>query len=115
MVTADSVSMISEAAATGNPVHILDLDGGNAKFARFHAAMQAAGITRPFSGRIESWCYPIPDDTAPAGAPLRELVLRRLGAGQLDSVETRPRPLYRGPGTPPPPLPSPPPPPPTPR
>src|ERR1700720_3738701 len=52
MVTADSVSMISEAAATGNPVHILDLDGGNAKFARFHVAMQAAGITRPFSARI---------------------------------------------------------------
>ena len=78
MVTADSVSMISEAAATGNPVHILDLDGGNAKFARFHAAMQAAGITRPFSDRIESWRYPIPDDTARAGAALRELVLRRL-------------------------------------
>lgn len=78
MVTADSVSMVSEAAATGNPVHVLDLDGGNAKFARFHAAMRAAGITRPFSGRIESWCYPIPDDTARAGAALRELVLRRL-------------------------------------
>jgi hypothetical protein len=78
IVTADSVSMISEASATGNPVHILDLDGGNAKFARFHAAMQAAGITRPFSGRIESWRYPIPDDTARAGAALRELVLRRL-------------------------------------
>ena len=98
MVTADSVSMISEAAATGNPVHILDLDGGNAKFARFHAAMQAAGITRPFSGRIESWCYPIPDDTARAGAALRELVLRRLGAGHLDSVEARSRPLNRGAG-----------------
>jgi uncharacterized protein len=82
MVTADSVSMISEAAATGNPVYILDLDGGNAKFARFHAAMQAAGITRPFTGRIESWRYPIPDDTARAGAALRELVLRRLGIAE---------------------------------
>jgi len=96
MVTADSVSMISEAAATGNPVHILDLDGGNAKFARFHAAMQAAGITRPFTGRIESWCYPVPDDTARAGAALRELVLRRLGARHLDSVEDGLRPLNRG-------------------
>jgi uncharacterized protein len=77
-VTADSVSMISEAAATGKPVHILSLDGGNAKFARFHAAMQAAGITRPFAGSIESWSYPIPDDTARAGAALRALVLSRL-------------------------------------
>ena len=82
MVTADSVSMISEAAATGNPVHILDLDGGNAKFARFHVAMQAAGITRPFSGRIESWRYTIPDDTARAGAALRELVLKKLGIAE---------------------------------
>jgi len=78
LVTADSVSMISEAAATGKPVHILSLDGGNSKFARFHAAMQAAGITRPFAGSIESWSYPIPDDTARAGAALRTLVLSRL-------------------------------------
>jgi uncharacterized protein len=78
LVTADSVSMISEAAATGKPVHILDLDGGNAKFTRFHAAMRAAGITRPFRGRIEAWTYPVPDDTARAGAALRALVSRRL-------------------------------------
>ncbi len=78
LVTADSVSMISEAAATGKPVHILELDGGNAKFARFHAAMRQAGITRPFAGRIESWSYPIPDDTRRAGAALRALVMTRL-------------------------------------
>ena len=40
LVTADSVSMISEAAATGKPVHILELDGSNRKFARFHEAMR---------------------------------------------------------------------------
>jgi mitochondrial fission protein ELM1 len=78
LVTADSVSMISEAAATGKPVHILGLDGGNAKFSRFHAAMQAAGVTRPFVGRIESWSYPILDDTARAGAALRTLLLSRI-------------------------------------
>jgi uncharacterized protein len=78
LVTADSVSMVSEAAATGKPVHILGLDGGNAKFSRFHAAMQAAGVTRPFIGRIESWSYRVPDDTARAGAALRTLVLNRI-------------------------------------
>jgi len=77
LVTADSVSMISEAAATGKPVHVLDLDGGNAKFARFHQIMQNAGITRRFAGRIEEWSYPVPDDTARAGAALRALVLSR--------------------------------------
>jgi uncharacterized protein len=82
LVTADSVSMISEAAATGKPVHILDLDGGNAKFARFHQLMRQAGITRPFAGHIESWSYPIPDDTARAGATLRALILGRLDPRQ---------------------------------
>jgi mitochondrial fission protein ELM1 len=77
LVTADSVSMISEAAATGKPVHVLGLDGGSAKLARFHEAMQEAGITRPFSGSIESWSYAVPDDTARAGAALRALAMSR--------------------------------------
>ena len=76
-MTADSISMISEAAATGKPVHILGLDGGNAKLAHFHEAMQKAGVTRPFSGRIETWSYPVPDDTARAGVALRALALSR--------------------------------------
>jgi hypothetical protein len=77
LATADSVSMISEAAATGKPVHILALPGGSAKFDRFHQLMQQAGITRPFAGQIESWSYSIPDDTARVGAALRALVLSR--------------------------------------
>jgi uncharacterized protein len=82
LVTADSVSMISEAAATGKPVHILELAGGNDKFARFHAMMRRAGITRPFAGQIEAWSYAVPDDTARAGATLRALLLRRAGMEQ---------------------------------
>ena len=72
LVTADSVSMISEAAATGKPVHIIALKGGDAKFARFHAAMREAGITRPFAGEIEGWTYMPPDDNLRAAAALRE-------------------------------------------
>jgi mitochondrial fission protein ELM1 len=79
LVTADSVSMVSEAAATGKPVHIAELAGGDAKFARFHAAMRAAGITRPFAGRIESWSYVPPDDTERAGLRLRDAVLAHIG------------------------------------
>jgi uncharacterized protein len=82
LVTADSVSMISEAAATGQPVHILDLPGGDAKFARFHDAMRHAGITRPFTGQIERWSYRPPDDTARAGAALRAIVTARLASRQ---------------------------------
>ncbi|HEX2152137.1 MAG TPA: mitochondrial fission ELM1 family protein [Stellaceae bacterium] len=77
IVTADSVSMVSEAAATGKPVHVVDLPGGDAKFARFHEAMRQAGITRKFAGDIEHWSYRPPDDTARAGAALRDLVAAR--------------------------------------
>ena len=82
LVTADSVSMISEAAATGKPVHIVELGGGDAKFARFHAGMREAGITRPFAGRIESWSYAPPDDTERAGMLLRDAVLAHIGQRQ---------------------------------
>lgn len=71
IVTADSVSMISEAAATGKPVHIVELEGGSRKFARFQDVLRGAGITRPFAGTIESWTYPPLDDTARAAAEIR--------------------------------------------
>jgi mitochondrial fission protein ELM1 len=60
--------MVSEAASTGKPVYIAELEGGSAKFARFHAAMRKAGIARPFAGTIERWSYASPDDTARAAA-----------------------------------------------
>jgi len=78
VVTADSVSMVSEAAATGKPVHVVDLDGGSAKFARFHQAMREAGITRPFTGTIESWRYAPLDDTERAAAEIRRRLALRL-------------------------------------
>jgi mitochondrial fission protein ELM1 len=71
IVTADSVSMVSEAAATGKPVYIVELEGGSRKFARFHQAMRDAGITRPFAGAIEDWRYTPPDDTARAAEEIR--------------------------------------------
>jgi uncharacterized protein len=81
VVTADSVSMVSEAAATGKPVHIVDLDGGSAKFDRFGEAMRNAGIARPFTGKIEQWRYDPPDDTARAAAEIkRRLALRAAAA-----------------------------------
>ena len=77
LITADFVSVISEAAATVKRVHVIDLDGGSGELDRFHEAMPAAGTTRLFSDRIESSSSWVPNDTARAGAAPWGLVLGR--------------------------------------
>ena len=60
MITADSVSMTCEAAATGRPIYVFTPSGGSAKFDRFHAALAGHGVTRqlPTPGApIEMWSY----------------------------------------------------------
>lgn len=76
IVTGDSVNMVSEACATGKPVYIVELAGRSAKFERFHAALRAAGMTRPFEGSLAQWHYPPLDDVGAAAAEIK----RRLRA-----------------------------------
>lgn len=58
LVTEDSVSMASEAAASGLPVHVFRVGWRKARIAAFHRALEAHGAARPFEGRIEAWVYP---------------------------------------------------------
>ena len=71
LVTADSTNMITEAASTGKPVHILPLLRGSIKFGRFHEALVDRGIVRPYSGRLEKWTYPPLAETARAAGFIR--------------------------------------------
>mgnify|MGYP003651074297 CR=1 FL=1 len=57
IVTSDSVNMVGEAAFTGKPVLVVELDGNSPKFRRFLDAIYAAGAARPFVGALESWEY----------------------------------------------------------
>ncbi len=59
IVTADSVNMAGEAAATGKPVHIFKPSGGSEKFDRFHAALEAHGASRPLeiAAPLATWSY----------------------------------------------------------
>ena len=60
VVTADSVNMTGEAAATGRPVYVFTPSAGSDKFRRFHAALQAHGATRPLPDQPEAipdWTY----------------------------------------------------------
>ena len=74
VVTEDSASMVSEAAATGKPISILRLAGGSPKFTRFHAAMMVRGVTREFAGRLDDWTYAPIDETARAAAMVRQII-----------------------------------------
>ncbi len=81
VVTGDSVNMVTEAATTGKPVYVAALEGGSAKFRRFHGALREAGITRPFEGRLERWSYPALRDTERAAIEVRRRLDARRGGG----------------------------------
>ncbi len=57
---ADSINMTGEPCATGKPVYVFHPDGGSAKFARFHHALERYGATRPFPeqfSNLAEWTY----------------------------------------------------------
>lgn len=74
VVTCDSVSMTSEAAATGRPVFIEPLSErlSARRFRRFQDSFRHDGITRPFEGRLDEWTYVPPDDAAQIGRIIRQ-------------------------------------------
>lgn len=75
IVTADSVSMVSEAVATSAPVLLARLPGRSSRIGAFMDALARDGRVRDFAGRLELWDTAPLDDTAAAGAEMR----RRLG------------------------------------
>jgi len=83
LVTEDSTNMVTEAAATGKPVHVLPLRGGAPKFKRFHEAMRAHGATRPFTGQLEDWRYVPLTETARVAKILHERLGVRHGAADV--------------------------------
>ena len=77
VVTWDSVSMTSEALATGKPVYVLPLEGRSRRIDRFQAGLQEDGYTRVFDGELDRWTYEPPDDTAAAAAAIRARLRER--------------------------------------
>jgi mitochondrial fission protein ELM1 len=80
VVTADSASMLSDAASTGTPVHILPLPrrraGAARRLERLHANLIAHGAARPFSGALDTWAYTPLNDAEEVAEVIRE----RMGA-----------------------------------
>jgi uncharacterized protein len=74
LVTSDSTNMAVEAAATGKPVYIVDLPGGDPKFAHLHASLEQRGIARKFTGEIAQWSYEPLNETARIAALIRRKI-----------------------------------------
>jgi len=71
VVTQDSVSMISEAAATTAPVLFAPLPGRSRRQGLFLQTMMTEGRVRPFDGRYAAWPVKPLDDTQEAAAEVR--------------------------------------------
>jgi mitochondrial fission protein ELM1 len=72
LVTSDSTNLLTEAAASGKPVHIIEMSGGNAKFERLYQSLIDRGIARRFTGQIETWSYPPLNETARIATEIRQ-------------------------------------------
>lgn len=75
VVTQDSISMISEAAATSAPVMVASLPGSWSRQKLFLKPLRDEDRIRPFEGRYATWKVAPINDTPEAAAQMR----RRLG------------------------------------
>ena len=75
VVTGDSVSMTSEACASGKPVYVAAMAGRGARGASSASfdGLAAERLIAPFQGRIDDWAPRPPlDETARAAAIVRQ-------------------------------------------
>lgn len=79
-VTADSVNMATEAAATGKPIYVLPVDGHAGKLQRFYAALHKRGCAKMFDGALDFWTYPPLLETDRVAAALISAWAARAGA-----------------------------------
>ncbi|XP_076906383.1 mitochondrial fission protein ELM1-like [Bidens hawaiensis] len=80
IVTADSVSMLSEACSTGKPVYVVGAERCKWKIGEFHKTLRERGLVRPFTGledMSESWSYPPLNDTADVANRVHEALADR--------------------------------------
>ncbi|KAJ7534711.1 hypothetical protein O6H91_13G106200 [Diphasiastrum complanatum] len=80
VLTADSVSMLSESCSTGKPVYVIGGERCTWKIGDFHRTLRQRGLIRSFTGAedmSESWSYPPLNDNAEAAARIRGALAER--------------------------------------
>lgn len=77
LVTEESANMITEAAFTGKPVHLMELPGGGGKWKRFHEGLAQRGVIRPGASFTDEWNYaPLRETDRVADEIIKRLTLR---------------------------------------
>lgn len=79
ILTPDSVSIPSEAASTGKPIHVLQVDGTGGKLDRFQAALFARECARPFKLPLATWSYRPLDETGRVASTVLQQLQARAG------------------------------------
>ncbi|CAN8298346.1 unnamed protein product [Cochlearia groenlandica] len=81
IITADSVSMLSEACSTGKPVYVVGAERCTWKFYDFQKRLRERGAVRPLTGNenmLEKWSYsPLNDNAEAAKRVIQDLAERR--------------------------------------
>jgi mitochondrial fission protein ELM1 len=81
VVTEDSVNMVAEAAATGTPVYIAKVDGGQWRKRLFHQDLSDRGVARPFTGALDPFSYPPLQETDRLAAEILQRMAQRARHG----------------------------------
>uniref|UniRef100_A0A0E0DDX4 Uncharacterized protein n=1 Tax=Oryza meridionalis TaxID=40149 RepID=A0A0E0DDX4_9ORYZ len=80
VITADSISMLSEACSTGKPVYVVGTEHCRWKFSDFHNRLHERGAVRPFTGledMSDNRSYPPLNDAIDVAARVREVLAER--------------------------------------
>lgn len=80
VITADSISMLSEACSTGKPVYVIGAERCTWKFSAFHRMLRERGLVRPFTGLEDVskfWSYPPLNDAAEVARRVRDALAER--------------------------------------
>lgn len=80
IITADSISMLSEACTTGKPVYVVGAERCTWKFSEFQKTLRERGAVRPLTGKedmVEKWSYtPLNDNAEAAKRVIQDLAER---------------------------------------
>ncbi|KAF8052414.1 hypothetical protein N665_1561s0004 [Sinapis alba] len=80
IITADSISMLSEACTTGKPVYVVGAERCTWKFSDFQKTLRERGAVRPLTGKedmVKKWSYtPLNENAEAAKRVIQDLAVR---------------------------------------